>query len=360
MAQIDAFFKMMHELGASDLHLSTASQPIIRLHGELQRIKYKLLEHEELKKMLYEITPENKVKSFEESGDVDFAYEVPNLARYRVNFFQQRLGVAAVFREIPQKILSIEDLGLPSIMKRLAMLPKGLVLVTGPTGSGKSTTLAAIVDYANKSRKDHILTIEDPIEFVHKPSQCLINQREVGRDTSSFKSALRGALREDPDIILVGELRDLETIQLALEAAETGHLVLGTLHTISASKTIDRIIEAFPGEMQGQIRSSLSESLRAIIAQNLFKRIDKPGRVAALEILIATPAVRNLIRENKIFQINSVIETGKKFGMQPLDDAIMKHLQQGLIHSEDAYNKALNKSRFREFLAEPPQDFTEV
>jgi len=360
MAQIDAFFKMMHELGASDLHLSTASQPIIRLHGELQRIKYKLLEHEELKKMLYEITPENKVKSFEESGDVDFAYEVPNLSRYRVNFFQQRLGVAAVFREIPQKILSIEDLGLPSIMKRLAMLPKGLVLVTGPTGSGKSTTLAAIVDYANKSRKDHILTIEDPIEFVHEPSQCLINQREVGRDTSSFKSALRGALREDPDIILVGELRDLETIQLALEAAETGHLVLGTLHTISASKTIDRIIEAFPGEMQGQIRSSLSESLRAIIAQNLFKRIDKPGRVAALEILIATPAVRNLIRENKIFQINSVIETGKKFGMQPLDDAIMRHLQQGLIHSEDAYNKALNKSRFREFLAEPPQDFTEV
>ena len=360
MAQIDAFFKMMHELGASDLHLSTASQPIIRLHGELQRIKYKLLEHEELKKMLYEITPENKVKSFEESGDVDFAYEVPNLARYRVNFFQQRLGVAAVFREIPQKILSIEDLGLPSIMKRLAMLPKGLVLVTGPTGSGKSTTLAAIVDYANKSRKDHILTIEDPIEFVHEPSQCLINQREVGRDTSSFKSALRGALREDPDIILVGELRDLETIHLALEAAETGHLVLGTLHTISASKTIDRIIEVFPGEMQGQIRSSLSESLRAIIAQNLFKRIDKPGRVAALEILIATPAVRNLIRENKIFQINSVIETGKKFGMQPLDDAIMKHLQQGLIHSEDAYNKALNKSRFREFLAEPPQDFTEV
>jgi len=360
MAQIDAFFKMMHELGASDLHLSTASQPIIRLHGELQRIKYKLLNHEELKKMLYEITPENKVKSFEESGDVDFAYEVPNLARYRVNFFQQRLGVAAVFREIPQKILSIEDLGLPSIMKRLAMLPKGLVLVTGPTGSGKSTTLAAIVDYANKSRKDHILTIEDPIEFVHEPSQCLINQREVGRDTSSFKSALRGALREDPDIILVGELRDLETIHLALEAAETGHLVLGTLHTISASKTIDRIIEVFPGEMQGQIRSSLSESLRAIIAQNLFKRIDKPGRVAALEILIATPAVRNLIRENKIFQINSVIETGKKFGMQPLDDAIMKHLQQGLIHSEDAYNKALNKSRFREFLAEPPQDFTEV
>lgn len=360
MAQIDAFFKMMHELGASDLHLSTGSQPIIRLHGELQRIKYKSLEHEDLKKMLYEITPENKVKLFEESGDVDFSYEIPNLARYRVNFFQQRLGVAAVFREIPQKILTIEDLGLPPIMKRLALLPKGLVLVTGPTGSGKSTTLAAIVDYANKSRKDHILTIEDPIEFVHQPVQCLINQREVGRDTVSFKSALRGALREDPDIILVGELRDLETIELALEAAETGHLVLGTLHTISASKTIDRIIGAFPEEMQGQIRSSLSESLKAIIAQNLFKRVDKPGRVAALEILIATPAVRNLVRENKIFQINSVIETGKKFGMQPLDDAIMKHLQLRVIDAEDAYNKAVNKSKFRDYLAEPPQDFTEV
>ncbi|MCA1743618.1 MAG: PilT/PilU family type 4a pilus ATPase [Desulfovibrionales bacterium] len=283
---------MMHELGASDLHLSTGSQPIIR--------------------------------------------------------------------QIPQKILSIEDLGLPPIMKRMALLPKGLVLVTGPTGSGKSTTLAAIIDYANKTRKDHILTIEDPIEFVHEPVQCLINQREVGRDSSSFKAALRGALREDPDIILVGELRDLETIELALEAAETGHLVFGTLHTISASKTIDRIIEVFPGEMQGQIRSSLSESLRAIIAQTLFKRIDKPGRVAALEVLIATPAVRNLIRENKNFQINSVIETGKKFGMQPLDDAIMKHLQKKTIDPEDAYNKSINKSKFRDFLSEPPQDFTEV
>lgn len=360
MAQIDAFFKMMNELGASDLHLSTGSQPIIRLHGDLQRIKYKTLEHEDLKKMLYEITPENKVKVFEETGDVDFSYEIPNLARYRVNFFMQRRGVAAVFREIPQKILSIDDLGLPPIMKRLATLPKGLVLVTGPTGSGKSTTLAAIIDYANNIRKDHILTIEDPIEFVHQPVHCLINQREVSRDTTSFKAALRGALREDPDIILVGELRDLETIELALEAAETGHLVFGTLHTISASKTIDRIIEVFPGEMQGQIRSSLSESLRAIIAQSLFKRVDKPGRVAALEILIATPAVRNLIRENKNFQINSVIETGRKFGMQPLDDAIMKHLQKKIIDPEDAYNKAVNKSKFRDFLSEPPQDFTEV
>jgi twitching motility protein PilT len=360
MAQIDAFFKMMHELGASDLHLSSGSQPIIRLHGEMQRVKFKVLDHEELKKMVYEITPEPKVKEFEETGDVDFSYEVPDLARYRVNFFQQRKGIAAAFREIPQDILSIDDLGLPPILKNMAQLPKGLVLVTGPTGSGKSTTLAAILDFANRNRKDHILTIEDPIEFVHEPVNCLINQREVGRDTQSFKAALRGALREDPDVILVGEMRDLETIELALEAAETGHLVLGTLHTISASKTIDRIIEVFPAEMQGQIRSGLSDSLRAIVAQNLFKRIDKKGRVAALEILIATPAVRNLIRENKVFQINSVIETGRKYGMQALDDAIMQLLQKDMVDAEQAYNKAVNKTKFKEFLQEPPQDFTEV
>lgn len=360
MAQIDAFFKMMHELGASDLHLSSGSPPIIRLHGEMQRIKYKILEHEELKKMLYEITPELKIKIFEETGDVDFSYEVPHLARYRANFFLQKRGIGAVFREIPQKILSLDELGLPSVLKNLALLPKGLVLVTGPTGSGKSTTLAALVDYVNKIRKDHILTIEDPIEFVHEPQNCLINQREVGRDTLSFSAALRGALREDPDIILVGEMRDLETIQLALEAAETGHLVFATLHTISASKTIDRIIEVFPGDLQGQIRSGLADSLRAIIAQNLFKRIDKPGRVAGIEVLIATPAVRNLIRENKIFQINSVIETGRKFGMQSIDDAIMKLLTAGMIDPEQAYNKAATKSKFREFLVSPPQDFTEV
>ena len=360
MAQIDAFFKMMHELGASDLHLSSGSQPIIRLQGEMQRIKYKVLEHEELKKLLYEITPENKAKIFEETGDVDFSYEVAHLARYRANFFMQKRGIGAVFREIPQKILSLEDLGLPSVLKNLALLPKGLVLITGPTGSGKSTTLAAIIDYVNKIRKDHILTIEDPIEFVHEPQTCLINQREVGRDTMSFSAALRGALREDPDIILVGEMRDLETIQLALEAAETGHLVFGTLHTISASKTIDRIIEVFPGDLQGQIRSGLADSLRAIVAQNLFKRVDRPGRVAGIEILIATPAVRNLIRENKIFQINSVIETGKKFGMQSLDEAILKLLTAGIIDPEQAYNKAATKSKFREFLTTPPQDFTEV
>ena len=360
MAQIDAFFEMMHKIGASDLHLSAGSQPIIRLRGDMQRIKYKTMEHDELKTMLYEICPEAKVKQFEETGDIDFSYEVPGIARYRANFFLQRRGVGAVFREIPQKILTIEDLNLPDILRNLAMLPKGLVLVTGPTGSGKSTTLAAIVDYVNKVRKDHILTIEDPIEFVHESINCLINQREVGRDTKSFQAALRGALREDPDVILVGEMRDLETIQLALEAAETGHLVFGTLHTISASKTIDRVIEVFPGDLQGQIRSGLADSLWAVVAQSLFKRIDKPGRVAALEILIATPAVRNLIRENKNFQINSVIETGKKFGMQALDDAIMKLVENHIVDPLEAYNNAVNKSKFRDLLAEPPSDITEM
>ena len=360
MARIDAFFKMMNEIGASDLHLSSGSQPVIRLHGDLQRIKYAPLRHEELKDILYEIVPEKKKKEFEQSGDVDFSYELPGVARYRANFFQQRRGIAAAFRKIPQKILSIEELGLPAILKDLAIMPKGLVLVTGPTGSGKSTTLAAIIKHANQVRKDHILTIEDPIEFVHEPLQCLINQREVGRDTKSFNAALRGALREDPDIILVGEMRDLETIQLALEAAETGHLVFGTLHTISAAKTLDRIIEVFPGAQQGQIRSSLADSLRAIVAQNLFKRIDSPGRVSALEILIATPAVRNLIRENKTFQLNSVIETGKKYGMQSLDDAIMDLLQQEIIDPAQAYNKAVTKTRFKDFLTKPLPDVAEA
>ncbi|WP_167939998.1 type IV pilus twitching motility protein PilT [Desulfobaculum xiamenense] len=360
MAQIDAFFKMMHEMGASDLHLSSGTQPIIRLHGELERVKYKVLEHDELKKLLFEITPEAKVKEFEETGDIDFAYEVPNLARYRVNFFNQARGVAAVFREIPQTILTVEQLDLPPILKNLCMLPKGLVLVTGPTGSGKSTTLAAMMDFCNTMRRQHILTIEDPIEFVHQPRQSLINQRELGRDTKSFSAALRGALREDPDIILVGEMRDLETIQLALEAAETGHLVFSTLHTISAAKTVDRIIEVFPGDLQAQIRAGLSEALRAVVAQNLFKRIDRKGRVAALEILIGIPSVRNLIRENKTFQLNSVIETGKKYGMQTLDDEIMKLLQKKIIDPNDAYEKSVDKAKFKQFLTKDPNDFTEA
>ncbi|MBI4828353.1 MAG: type IV pilus twitching motility protein PilT [Nitrospinae bacterium] len=357
MAKIDAFFKLMHEQHASDLHVISGQQPILRIHGELERVKYKVLDAEELKAMLYEICAEEKVKEFEETGDVDFGYEIPGLARYRANFFNQKYGIGAVFREIPSEILTADQLGLPPIFKRLATLQKGLVLVTGPTGSGKSTTLAAIVDHANKVRKDHILTIEDPIEFVHRSQGCVVNHREVGTHTKSFAAALRGALREDPDIILVGEMRDLETISLALEAASTGHLVFGTLHTQSAAKTVDRVIDVFPANQQAQIRTTLSESLRAVVAQNLFKRIDKKGRCAALEILVCVPAVGNLIRESKTFQIPSTIQTGKKFGMQSLDDAILELLQKGWVSAEEAYTKAVEKSRFLQFLKEPPDVF---
>ncbi|HOJ51934.1 MAG TPA: type IV pilus twitching motility protein PilT [Syntrophales bacterium] len=360
MAKIDAFFHLMHEEGASDLHLVSGQQPAIRIRGEIVRIKYDVLDNDTLKAMLYEIAPEHKVKQFEETGDVDFAYEIPGLARYRANFFMQKWGCAAVFREIPSKILTVEELGLPSVIARLAYLPRGLVLVTGPTGSGKSTTLAAIIDEANRNRKDHIITIEDPIEFVHQSASCIVNHREVGVHTKSFSAALRGALREDPDIILVGEMRDLETIRLAVEAASTGHLVFGTLHTTSAAKTVDRIIEVFPADEQQQIRSTLADGIRAVVSQVLFKRVDKKGRCAALEILIATPAVRNLIREAKTFQIPSMIQTGKKYGMQLLDDAIMDLLNRGWISADEAYAKANDKARFRQYLKTPPTDFTEA
>ncbi|MBW1842578.1 MAG: PilT/PilU family type 4a pilus ATPase, partial [Deltaproteobacteria bacterium] len=296
MAKIDAFFKLMNDQGASDLHLVSGQPPALRLRGDVERVKYKVLEDDELRAMLYEIAPEDKVKVFEETGDVDFGYEIPGMARYRANFFMQKYGCAAVFRQIPEEILTAEQLGLPLVVSRLASLPRGLVLVTGPTGSGKSTTLAAIIDEANKTRKDHIITVEDPVEFVHRSQQCIINHREVGLHTKSFTAALKGALREDPDIILVGEMRDLETISLAIEAAATGHLVFGTLHTSSAPKTVDRVIEVFPSSEQAQIRSTLADGLRAVIAQVLFKRIDIKGRCAAHEIMIANPAVRNLIR----------------------------------------------------------------
>ena len=360
MAQIDAFFKLMNDQGASDLHLISGQQPVLRIQGDLERVKYKLLDNDELKGMLYEIAPEEKVKVFEETGDVDFAYEIPDLARYRANFFEQEFGVGAVFREIPSSVLTCEQLGLPPVVRRLATLPRGLVLVTGPTGSGKSTTLAAIIDEANRTRKDHILTVEDPIEFIHKSEKAIVNQREVGRHTRSFAAALRGALREDPDIILVGEMRDLETISLAIEASATGHLVLATLHTTSAAKTVDRVIEVFPVSQQEQIRNTLADGLRAVVAQSLLKRIDKKARVAALEIMIANPAVRNLIREGKTFQIPSMIQTGKKYGMQSLDDAIMEHLTKKRISPDDAYNKANDKAKFRPFMKNPPVDFTEV
>ncbi|MFH0845025.1 MAG: type IV pilus twitching motility protein PilT [Pseudomonadota bacterium] len=360
MAQIDAFFKLMNDQGASDLHLISGQQPVLRIQGELERVKFKIFDDDGLKAMLYEIAPEPKVKEFEETGDVDFAYEIPNIARYRSNFFQQKYGIAAVFRQIPSTVLTCDQLGLPPIVRRLASLPRGLVLVTGPTGSGKSTTLAAIIDEANKTRKDHILTIEDPIEFVHKSDKAVVNHREIGLHTRSFSAALRGALREDPDIILVGEMRDLETIALAIEASATGHLVFGTLHTTSAAKTVDRVIEVFPVSQQEQIRSTLADGLRAVVAQNLFKRIDKKGRVAALEIMIATPAIRNLIREAKTFQVPSMIQTGKKFGMQSLDDAIMEHLTAKRISPEEAYNKANDKAKFKPFMKTPPSDFTDV
>ncbi len=360
MAKIDAFFKLMHEQGASDLHLVAGQQPILRIRGDVERVKYNVLDNDHLRSMIYEIAPEEKVKVFEETGDIDFGYEILGLARYRVNFFMQRNGVGAVFREIPSVIATVEQLGLPSVVSKLATLPRGLVVLTGPTGSGKSTTLAAIIDVANRTRKDHIITVEDPIEFVHQSNNCIINHREVGVHTKSFSTALRGALREDPDIILVGEMRDLETISLAIEAASTGHLVFATLHTTSAAKTVDRIIEVFPGEQQAQIRSTLADGIRAVIAQVLFKRIDIKGRCVAPEILIGTPAVRNLIREGKTHQLPSMMQTGKKYGMQLLDDAIMDLYNKGWISADEAYAKANEKEQFKPFLKSQPADFTEA
>lgn len=355
MADIHIYFDVMLENNASDLHLSSLKSPMIRIHGELVPLDVPALEHDQLKGLLFEICPPDKEEQFEKTGDVDFAYELPGKARFRVNFFNQKDGIAAVFRTIPTKILSTEELGLPDVCKKFAKLTKGLVLVTGPTGSGKSTTLAAIIDYANQVRPDHILTIEDPIEFVHVSKKALINHREVGLHTRSFATALRGALREDPDIILVGEMRDLETISLALEAAATGHLVFGTLHTPSAAKTIDRIIDVFPANQQNQIRTTLSEALKGVIAQNLFKRVDKPGRVAALEILVVDTPIANMIREDKVYQIPGMIEVGKKKGNVPLDHAIMEHLAAGRISGDEAFEKCIDKKVFINFLTREPE-----
>jgi twitching motility protein PilT len=361
MAQIDALFNLMFSEKASDLHLSAGNPPILRIHGELTRVDAPALQDDLLKVMLYEIAPEYKIKTFEETGDVDFGYEITGVSRFRANFFTQKNGIAAVFRQIPTTVLSFEDFEkvgapLPAVLKKFAMLHKGLVVVTGPTGSGKSTTLAAIVDYANKNRRDHIITVEDPIEFVHQSKSCLVNHREVGVHTKSFASALRGALREDPDIILVGELRDLETIELALTAASTGHLVFGTLHTQSAAKTVDRIIDVFPADQQNKIRATLSESVKGVIAQNLFKRVDKKGRVAALEILVFNTAVANMVREGKTHQIPGMIQVGKKYGNMPLDDSIMDHLKMKRISPEEAYEKSIDRKKFRPFLANPPDE----
>lgn len=356
MARIDAFLKLMLENKASDLHLVAGSQPVLRINGELVRVQYKVLDNQELRALLYEITPEEKIKIFEETGDLDFAHELPGMGRFRVNYFMHKDGVGAAFRYIPNEIKTIDQLGLPQVLKKFAMLRKGIVLVTGPTGSGKSTTLAAVIDYANTHRKERIITIEDPIEFVHPNKSCVISYREVGTHTESFAKALRAALREDPDIILVGEMRDLETIQLALEAAATGHLVFSTLHTSSAIKTIDRIIDVFPPEQQAQVRTSLSESLHAVVAQTLLKRADGRGRVAACEVLINTFAVANLIRENKTHQILSIMQTSKKLGMQTMDDALLQLLEEGKITPEDAFERAQDKQKFIRFLKEAPQE----
>jgi twitching motility protein PilT len=354
MAKIDAFFKLMYDTGASDLHLISGNPPVLRIRGDMERVKYKALEHQELKAMLFEICPEEKARPLRRPRRGlrlrDPAWPLPR------QFFLQKNGIGAVFRQIPDKILTVEELGLPSTVAKLALLKKGLVLVTGPTGCGKSTTLAAMVDYANKMRRDNIITIEDPVEFTHTSQSCVISHREVGRDTKSFATALRGALREDPDIILVGEMRDLETIFLAIEAASTGHLVLATLYTQNAAKTMDRMIDIFPASQQAQIRATLGDTLKAVVAQTLFKRIDTKGRCAALELLIVTPAVSNLIREGKTFQIPGVIQTGKKYGMMTLEDSIMEFVKKKMISPEEAYEKAVDKSRFLPLLPKPPED----
>ncbi len=325
--------------GSSDLHLSAGLPPMIRIDGDMRRVNLPPMEHKEVHSLIYEIMNDKQRRDYEEFLETDCSFEVPGVARFRVNAFNQNRGAAAVFRTIPSRVLTLEDLGFGQIFRDLSMLPRGLVLVTGPTGSGKSTTLAAMVDYVNENRYQHILTIEDPIEFVHESKKCLVNQREVHRDTHGFSEALRSALREDPDIILVGEMRDLETIRLALTAAETGHLVFGTLHTTSAAKTIDRIVDVFPGAEKSMVRSMLSESLQAVISQTLMKKIGG-GRIAAHEIMVGTPAIRNLIREDKIAQMYSAIQTGASRGMQTMDQNLLRLMQQKVITRETAQEKA--------------------
>ncbi len=331
---------------ASDLHLSAGLPPMIRVHGDVRRINVPPLEHKDVHGMVYDIMNDSQRKVYEETLEVDFSFEIPNLARFRVNAFNQNRGAGAVFRTIPSKVLTLEDLHAPKIFAEIAKYPRGLVLVTGPTGSGKSTTLAAMINDVNENEYGHILTVEDPIEFVHEAKKCLINQREVGPHTLSFSNALRSALREDPDIILVGEMRDLETIRLAMTAAETGHLVFGTLHTSSAAKTVDRIIDVFPAAEKEMIRAMLSESLRAVISQTLCKTKDGAGRVAAHEIMIGTPAIRNLIREAKVAQMYSSIQTGQALGMQTLDQNLQDLVKRSLISIPEARTKAANKDAF--------------
>ncbi|MFQ5665471.1 MAG: type IV pilus twitching motility protein PilT [Candidatus Binatia bacterium] len=331
--------------GASDVHLTSGEPPMLRIHGDMKRIEHPELGAEQVHDMIFDIMSDAIRRTFQENNDADFSFELGDTARFRVNAFRTRRGEGAVFRTIPTQILTIEELGLPPIIKSLCEKEKGLVLVTGPTGSGKSTTLAAMIDYINESYEGHILTIEDPIEFVHYSKKCLINQREVGTHTGSFQAALRGALREDPDVVLVGELRDLETISLALTAAETGHLVFATLHTSSAPKTVDRVIDVFPAFQQAQIRTMFSESIQAVVTQTLLRR-RAGGRIAALEILIGTPAIRNLIRENKIHQIPSSMQTAQAVGMQTLDKALIELVSKGLVTREEAQSRTLTPNLF--------------
>ncbi|MDA8383045.1 MAG: type IV pilus twitching motility protein PilT [Betaproteobacteria bacterium] len=331
---------------ASDLHLSAGLPPMIRVHGDIRRLNVNALDHSGVHDMLYDIMNDAQRKHYEERLEVDFSFEVPGLARFRVNAYNQQRGAGGVFRVIPSKVLSLEDLTAPQIFKEISQQPRGIVLVTGPTGSGKSTTLAAMIDFINENEFGHILTVEDPIEFVHQSKKCLINQREVGHHTHTFEDALRSALREDPDVILVGELRDLETIRLALTAAETGHLVFGTLHTSSAAKTIDRVIDVFPAAEKEMVRSMLSESLRAVISQTLLKTKEGGGRVAAHEIMLGTPAIRNLIRENKVAQMYSAIQTGQGVGMQTLDQCLTDLVRRGVVTSAEARARAANKDAF--------------
>jgi twitching motility protein PilT len=330
---------------ASDLHLSAGLPPMIRVDGDVRRINLPAMEHKEVHALIYDIMNDKQRKDYEEFLETDFSFEIKGLARFRVNAFNHNRGASAVFRTIPSNVLSLEDLGAPDVFKTVSDNHRGLVLVTGPTGSGKSTTLAAMVDYKNENYHQHILTIEDPIEFVHESKKCLVNQREVHRDTLGFAEALRSALREDPDVILVGELRDLETIRLALTAAETGHLVFGTLHTSSAAKTIDRIIDVFPAAEKSMVRSMLSESLRAVISQSLLKKMGG-GRVAAHEIMIGTAAIRNLIREDKVAQMYSAIQTGQGHGMQTLDQCLQQLVRKGLVPKQEARLRAVNRELF--------------
>ena len=361
MAQIDPLLRAMVQKGASDLHFCTGCRPILRLDGQIVALQQEIITDQLARTMLYEIMPKRNEDEFNELHDTDFAYEIPDVGRYRVNVYRDRLGVCGVFRVIPAKILTLDDLKLPDAVKKLCTLKKELVLVTGPTGSGKSTTLAAMIDYINSSRNEHIITIEDPLEFVHNSRRCLVNQREVYNHTASFSAALRAALREDPDIVLVGEMRDLETTHIAIETAETGHLVFGTLHTTTAISTVDRLIDQFPSSQQAQIRTMLAASLKGVIAQNLLKKMGG-GRVAALEILIVNSAVSSLIRESKLQQIMSIMQTGKKEGMTILNQELITFVQNKTVSVEDAYWASVDKGDFLKRLPgigvnfTPPED----